>query len=89
MKNSAIPIDTSPARADTSWRSTAELTTNMKIAASQLLTNKQKQDEMQTEGCLTSKELHTFHATLVELCYFYQSRDELVFSDFHFQLMTV
>ena len=28
----AIPIDTSPAGANTSWRSTAELTTNMKIA---------------------------------------------------------
>ena len=28
----AIPIDTSPARADMSWRSTAELTTNLKIA---------------------------------------------------------
>ena len=56
---------------------------------SQLLKNKQKQDEMQTRGWLTSKEVHTFHATLVELCYFYKSRDELVSSDFHFQFITV
>ena len=42
---------------------------------SQLLKNKQKQDDMQTEGWLTGKEVHTFHATLVELCYFYQSRE--------------
>ena len=28
-------MDTSPARADTSWTSTAELTTNMKIAVIQ------------------------------------------------------
>ena len=28
----AIFIDTQPARANTSWRSTAELTTNVKIA---------------------------------------------------------
>ena len=59
------------------------------IRLSQLLKNKQKQDEMQTEGWLTSKEVHTFHAALVELCYFYKSRDELVSSDFHFQLTTV
>ena len=38
---------------------------------------------------LTSKEVHTFHATLVELCYFYKCRDELVSSDFHFQFITV
>ena len=56
---------------------------------SQLLKNKQKQDEMQTEAWLTSEEVHTFHATLVELCYFYKSRDELVSSDFHFQFLTV
>ena len=56
---------------------------------SQLLQNKQKQDEMQTEGWLTSKEVNTFHATLVELCYFCKSRDELVSSDFHFQFITV
>ena len=56
---------------------------------SQLLKNKQKQDEMQTEGWLTSKEVYTFHATLVELCYFYKTRDELVSSDFHFQFVTV
>ena len=56
---------------------------------SQLLKNKQKQDEMQTEGWLTSMEVHTFHATLVELCYFYESRDELVSADFHFQFITV
>ena len=55
---------------------------------SQLLKNKQKQDEMQTEGWLTSKEMYTFHATLVELCYFYKSRDELVSSDFHSQFIT-
>ena len=30
---------------------------------SQLLKNKQKQDEMQTDGWMTSKEVHTFHAT--------------------------
>ena len=35
-----------------------------------LLKNKQKQDEMQTEGWLTSKEVYTFDAALVELCYF-------------------
>ena len=55
----------------------------------QLLKNKQKQDEMETEVWLTSKEVHTFHATLVELRYFYKSRDELVSSDFHFQFMMV
>ena len=33
---------------------------------SQLLKNKQKQDEMQTEGWPTSKEVHTFHTTIVE-----------------------
>ena len=55
---------------------------------SQLLKNKRKQDEMQT-GWLTSKEVHTFHATLVELCYFYKRRDELVYSNFHFQFITV
>ena len=54
---------------------------------SQLLKSKQKQDEIQTEGWLTSKEVHTFHATLVML--FYKSRDELVSSDFHFQFITV
>ena len=43
---------------------------------------------MQTEGWLTSKEVHTFHATLTELCYFYKSRDELVSSDFRFQFIT-
>ena len=32
---------------------------------SQLLKNKQKQDGMQTEGWLTSKEMYTLHATLV------------------------
>ena len=32
MGKTAIPIDTSPARADTSWKSTAELTTNVKMA---------------------------------------------------------
>ena len=32
----AIPIDMSPALADTSWRSTAELTTNMEIAVFQV-----------------------------------------------------
>ena len=56
---------------------------------SQLLKGKQKQDKMQTEGWLTSKEVHTFHATLVELRYFYKSRDKLVSSDFHFQFITV
>ena len=56
---------------------------------SQLLKNKQKQGEMETEGWLTSKEVHTFHATLVELCYFYKGRDELVSFDFHFQFITV
>ena len=58
---------------------------------SQLLKNKQKQDEMQTEGWLTSKggEVHTFHATLAELCYFYKSIDIPVSSDFHFQFITV
>ena len=56
---------------------------------SQLLQNKQKQDEMQTESWLTSKEVHTFHATLIELCYFYKSRDELVSSDFYFHFITV
>ena len=44
---------------------------------------------MQTEDWLTSKEVHTFHATLVELCYVYKSTDELVSSDFHFQFITV
>ena len=33
----------------------------------QLLKNKQKQDETQTEGWLTNKEVYTFHATLLEL----------------------
>ena len=56
---------------------------------SQLLKNKQKQDEIQTESLLTSKEVYTFYATLVELCYFYKRRDELVSSDFHFQFITV
>ena len=56
---------------------------------SQLLKNKQKQDEMQTEGWLTSKGVYTFHATLVELCYFYKGRNELVSSDFDFQFITV
>ena len=56
---------------------------------SQLLKNKQKQDEIQTEGWLTSKVAHTFHPTLGELYYFYKSRDELVSSDFHFQFITV
>ena len=56
---------------------------------SQLLKNKQKQDEMQTENWLTSKEVHTFHAILAKFCYFYKSRDELVSSDFHFQFITV
>ena len=46
--------------------------------------NKQKQDEMQTEGWLTSNKVHTSHATLVELCYFYKSREELVSSDYIF-----
>ena len=50
---------------------------------SQLLKNKQKQDEVHTECWLTSKEVYTFHDTLVELRYFYKSRDELVSSDFH------
>ena len=56
---------------------------------SQFLKNKQKQDEMQKEGWLTSKVVYTFHATLVELRYFYKSRYELVSSDFHFQFITV
>ena len=56
---------------------------------SQLLKNKQKHDEMQTGGWLTSKEVHTFQVTSVELCYFYKSRDEPVSSDFHFQFITV
>ena len=56
---------------------------------SQLLKNKQKQEEMQTGGWLTTKEVHTCHATSVELCYFCKSRDELVSSDFHLQFITV
>ena len=56
---------------------------------SQLLKNKQKHDEIQTEGWLTSEDVHTFHSILVELCYFYKSRDEMVSSDFHFQFITV
>ena len=52
---------------------------------SQLSKNKQKQDEIQTGDWLTSKKMNTCHATSVELCYFYKSRDELVSSDFHFQ----
>ena len=55
---------------------------------SQLFKDKQKQDEMQTEGWLTCKEVHTFHATLVEVCHFYKSRDKLVSSDLHFQFIT-
>ena len=55
----------------------------------QLLKNKQKQDEMQTGSWLTSNEVHTCHATSVESCYFYKSRDELVSSDFHSQFITV
>ena len=50
---------------------------------SEFLKNTQKQDEMRTEGWLTSKKVYTFHAVLVELCYFYKSRDEMVSSDFH------
>ena len=53
---------------------------------SQLLKNKQKQDKVQTVGWLTSKEVHTCHATSVEVCYFYKSRDELVSSDYIFSL---
>ena len=56
---------------------------------SQLLKNKEKQDEIQMGGCLKSKEVHTCHATSVELCYFYKSRDELVSSDFCFQFITI
>ena len=56
---------------------------------SQLLKNKKKTDEMQTEGWLISKEMYTFHATLAELCDFYKSRDEVVPSDLHFQFITV
>ena len=48
----------------------------------QLLKNKQKQDKVQTGGWLTSKEVHTRHATSVEFCYFYKSGDQLVSSDF-------
>ena len=55
----------------------------------QLLKNKQKQDEMQTGSWLTSKEVHTCHATSVEFCYFYKSGDELVSSDYHSQSITV
>ena len=55
----------------------------------QSLKNKQKQNEMQTEGWLTGKEVHTCHAILVEFCYFYKSRGELVSSDFHFQFIAV
>ena len=43
MGKTAIPIDTSPARADTSWRSTAELTTNVKIAVIQFAENRRKE----------------------------------------------
>ena len=34
---------------------------------SQLLKKKQEQDEMQTDGWMTSKEVHTFHATSIML----------------------
>ena len=51
---------------------------------SQLLKNTQKQDEMQTEGWLTSKEVHTFHATLVELWYFYCIRAEMNWCSLNF-----
>ena len=53
---------------------------------SQLFKNKQKQDEMQTEGWLTSKEVHTFHVTLVELCYFYKAEMNLCPLTFIFSL---
>ena len=55
----------------------------------QLLKNQQKQDEMKMGGWLTSKEVHTCHATSVEFCYFYKNGDDLVSSDFHFQFITV
>ena len=41
-----------------------------------------KQDEMQTGGWLTSKEVHTCHATSVELCYFFKSKGRLATSLF-------
>ena len=56
---------------------------------SQLLKKTPKQDEMQMGGWLTRKEVHTYHATSVELCYCYKSRQELVSSDFLFQVITV
>ena len=56
---------------------------------SQLLKNKQKQNEMQTGGLLTSKEVNNCYATSVELCYCYKSKDELVSSDFLFQFIKV